>query len=304
MKFFIVVLVVVTLVWVASPMANAQATRTWVSGVGDDANPCSRTAPCKTFAGAISKTAAGGEISALDPGGFGAVTITKSITLNGDGNLTSVLVSGTNGINISTNLQPTDVVILRSLSINGISLTGSGGTNGVNYQSGGMLVVENCTISGFTQAGINMSLSNSGNLVVRNTTITTAASGVRINSTAGTVTASLSNVAIRGTANGVWASYGNTAVSNSVLSQNTTYGAVADGSATMTLLNNTFTGNGTAVQALTGATVRISNNDVFDNGGGFRCDGGTIYSAVNNRKGNNSGTGTVCTPTAPNIVVQ
>ena len=61
--------------------AHAQATRTWVSGVGDDANPCSRTAPCKTFAGAISKTAAHGEISVLDPGPYGAVTITKSITL-------------------------------------------------------------------------------------------------------------------------------------------------------------------------------------------------------------------------------
>ena len=63
--------------------ASAQATRTWISGVGDDANPCSRTAPCKTFAGAISKTAEGGEINALDPGGYGAVTITKSITIDG-----------------------------------------------------------------------------------------------------------------------------------------------------------------------------------------------------------------------------
>src|SRR5262245_23923450 len=56
--------------------AFAQATRTWVSGVGNDANPCSRTAPCKTFAGAISKTAIGGEIDALDPGGYGTITIT------------------------------------------------------------------------------------------------------------------------------------------------------------------------------------------------------------------------------------
>src|SRR6266403_3307663 len=77
---------------------NAQATRTWVSGVGDDANPCSRTAPCKTFAGAISKTAEGGEISVLDPGGFGTVTITKAITLEGTGSFGSILVSGTNGI--------------------------------------------------------------------------------------------------------------------------------------------------------------------------------------------------------------
>src|SRR5438309_9547715 len=78
--------------------ASAQATRTWVSGVGDDANPCSRTAPCKTFAGAISKTAAFGEINVLDPGGFGAVTITKSIAIRSDRFEGGVLVSGTNGI--------------------------------------------------------------------------------------------------------------------------------------------------------------------------------------------------------------
>src|SRR5207247_2763248 len=81
--------------------ANAQATRTWVSGVGDDANPCSRTAPCKTFAGAISKTAVDGEIDALDSGGFGAVTITKAITIDGDSNLAGVLAAGTNGVNVN-----------------------------------------------------------------------------------------------------------------------------------------------------------------------------------------------------------
>src|SRR5262244_3544271 len=75
--------------------ASAQATRTWISGVGDDANPCSRTAPCKTFAGAISKTAPGGIINCLDPGGFGAVTITKSITIVGDAAEGDILVSGT-----------------------------------------------------------------------------------------------------------------------------------------------------------------------------------------------------------------
>src|SRR5258705_5331252 len=77
------VLSIAILTVAASSLAQAQATRTWVSGVGDDANPCSRTAPCKTFAGAISKTAKDGEIDALDPAGFGAVTITKSITIDG-----------------------------------------------------------------------------------------------------------------------------------------------------------------------------------------------------------------------------
>src|SRR5436190_24026501 len=95
--------------------AHAQATRTWVSGVGDDANPCSRTAPCKTWAGAISKTAAGGEINALDPGGFGAVTITKSITLKGMHTLAGILVSGVNAINVAAGVN--DKVILDGLDI-------------------------------------------------------------------------------------------------------------------------------------------------------------------------------------------
>src|SRR6188474_3534263 len=98
--------------------AQAQATRTWVSGVGDDANPCSRTAPCKTFAGAISKTAAGGEISVLDPGGFGAVTITKSISiLNDYSGEAGILAAGTNGIIV--NAAATDVVLLRGIVIDG-----------------------------------------------------------------------------------------------------------------------------------------------------------------------------------------
>src|ERR1017187_1382899 len=98
-------------------IGGGQATRTWVSGVGDDANPCSRTAPCKTFAGAISKTAVGGEIDALDPGGFGAITITKAITLDGAGTLASVLASGTNAITVAAGAN--DVVTIRNLTIDG-----------------------------------------------------------------------------------------------------------------------------------------------------------------------------------------
>src|ERR1700694_5598303 len=91
-------LAVALLALLFASLASAQATRTWVSGVGDDVNPCSRTAPCKTFAGAISKTAPAGEIDCLDPGGFGDVTITKSLTLDCSGTFGSILVSGTNGV--------------------------------------------------------------------------------------------------------------------------------------------------------------------------------------------------------------
>ena len=118
--------------------AHAQATRTWVSGVGDDANPCSRTAPCKTFAGAISKTAAGGEINVLDPGGFGAVTITKSITIRSDHIEAGVLVSGTNGIIV--NAGATDRVVLEGLDIEGLGT----GLNGVQVLRAGNVTIIRC----------------------------------------------------------------------------------------------------------------------------------------------------------------
>src|SRR5919109_1591647 len=126
--------------------AQAQATRTWVSGVGDDVNPCSRTAPCKTFAGAISKTAANGEIDALDPGGFGTVTITKSILIDGTtgSGFGSILASGVNGVNVNDSATATPntiVVTLRNLSINGAGTTL--GLNGVNITAGSAVHVEN-----------------------------------------------------------------------------------------------------------------------------------------------------------------
>src|SRR5476649_2111009 len=117
--------------------ASAQATRTWVSGVGDDANPCSRTAPCKTFAGAISKTAAGGTIDALDPGGFGAVTINKAITIEAVGTVASILVSGTNGVTINAGVN--DIVALRGLTVEGVN---GAGLNGIRFVAGNKLIVE------------------------------------------------------------------------------------------------------------------------------------------------------------------
>lgn len=129
---------------------NAQATRTWVSGVGDDANPCSRTAPCKTFAGAISKTAAGGEINAIDPGGYGAVTITKSITIRGVGTNASILSSGTNGIIINLPAT-TDRVVIQDIEIEGAGTC----LSGIRMVSGGSLTVQNTVIRN-CQKGIDI----------------------------------------------------------------------------------------------------------------------------------------------------
>jgi Right handed beta helix region len=136
--------------------AHAQATRTWVSGVGDDANPCSRTAPCKTFAGAISKTAAGGEINCLDPGGFGALTITKSIAVKCVGVEGGVLVSGTNGIVVSA--ASTDVVYLSGLDFEGLTTS----LSGVQINTAAKVSIVNCVIRGFNTAGVNVAPSTAG----------------------------------------------------------------------------------------------------------------------------------------------
>ena len=170
---------IVLLALMATP-AMAQATRTWVSGVGDDANPCSRTAPCKTFAGAISKTAAGGEINALDPGGFGAVTITKSITIKADGALASILVSGINGIII--NAAATDRVVIDGIEIEGLANGTS--LSGISILSARDVVVRNTSIRGFNNLtsgnGILLNSSNKVNLTVENVFIFNSTVGINV----------------------------------------------------------------------------------------------------------------------------
>src|SRR5947209_3792450 len=207
---------------IATAPAHAQATRTWVSGVGDDANPCSRTAPCKTFAGAISKTAAGGEINCLDPGGFGAVTITKSITINCHDVFGSVLVSGTNGINIQADNAAAPRVRLRNLNVTGI--TGLG-LNGIRITgattSTTVVVLEDLMIDGFSQRGISDERSGGGKLFVLNSTIRdNGAAGVGVvPGAAVAIAASLNNVRVFRSALGLSTGNGSqVTVNNSVFS--------------------------------------------------------------------------------------
>jgi hypothetical protein len=146
------------------PMGGA--TRTWVSGVGDDVNPCSRTAPCKTFAGAISKTIANGEVNCLDPGGFGAVTITKSISIR-CGELNSGTLAGAHTITIDAGA--TDTVTLRGLTIEGLGRE----PNGIDIRGAAMVMVDSTRINGFTSDGINFRPANeSASLYVKNTFVT------------------------------------------------------------------------------------------------------------------------------------
>jgi hypothetical protein len=223
-----------------APSASAQATRTWVSGVGDDANPCSRTSPCKTFAGAISKTAAGGEIDALDPGGFGAVTITKSVTIDGGGGqVASVLVAGTNGIVVAA--AGTDLVTLRNLRLNGISL----GINGISFLSGAALIVENCDIFGFTQNGINIAPSSgTSRVAISNCTITNNTSGgVQVGPSGGTTNVTVSGVQANRNGFGIGvaatgAGKASVIVDHTTANENNSNGAQAAGAGSILLLSN------------------------------------------------------------------
>ena len=168
--------------WLNGTTAHAQATRTWVSGVGDDVNPCSRTAPCKTFAGAISKTAAGGEISVLDPGGFGAVTITKSISIVAVGQEAGILASGINGITINAGVG--DFVYLQGLNIEGNAT----GLSGINILKAGDVRIDKCVIRGFQGApgaGINVAATSLVAVIVTDCTISKNTTVVLVKPAAG-----------------------------------------------------------------------------------------------------------------------
>jgi hypothetical protein len=188
-SLFIAITVFVTSV------ARGQATRTWVSGVGDDVNPCSRTAPCKTFAGAISKTATGGEINALDPGGFGAVTITKSITIDGTGNLSSILAAQVTGIIINIT-NPSDTA--KSVRIRGLTINGAGtGIHGIRVIAADKVSIEDCVIDGFNTNGLTV---QAGMVFVRNTVIrNNAAVGISVSSGGAQTALSDSSLIFNGT---------------------------------------------------------------------------------------------------------
>ena len=277
-----------TLFVFAAATASGQATRTWISGVGDDANPCSRTAPCKTFAGAISKTAAQGEIDVLDPGGFGALTITKSIQLDGTPVVAGVLVSGTNGIVVSA--APTDVVIIRGLDLNGLNTSGNS-LSGVKVLQAKSVLIENCTFTGFLR-GVDVS-PNAANttVVVRNSTIVANTSnGVYIVPTSPfQAQVTLENVRILNNVNNgiTMTQGGRLAVKNSLISGNGLNGLVADGTGGGTtsadLDQVTIDHNGTGLTANNNAVMRVNDSSITGNGAGISMGAGLIFSTGNNR---------------------
>ena len=298
--FSIRVLVLLAFTFGLATLAHGQATRTWVSGVGDDVNPCSRTAPCKTFAGAISKTAEGGEIDALDPGGFGTVTITKAIILDGGtgSGWASILSAGsTNGINVnvvSGNHVNDAVVILRHLSINGASQGLSPGTNGINFIKADRLIVEDCVLENLSTTGITeSSLASTGHLWVENCYFDNTGTGILLGTSSGFTTAQIEHCRFNGLTDGVnttTTAFATIRDSYFGLTSGATNGAVrAATGCQINVENSMFANNQIGVNAA-GGTARISNNDFFNNTNAIM---GTAESANNNRFRGNVADGTV-----------
>jgi hypothetical protein len=273
--------------------APAQATpRTWVSGTGDDTWPCSRTAPCKTFAGAISKTDVGGEISVMDAGAYGDVTITKAITINGEGTLASDFSSAANGA-ITVAAGASDQVILRNLSLNG----GGGAHSGI-YITSGNVTVDKCFIYNFTTGGffggigINIAASGTVYVQVRDTSITNSTSGVIAQTSSGVAVVALDNVRIN-----VAPLYGVAALSNGAIFevrnsyvQNAGYGIIATTSgSSIKVEHSQVTNTSYAITAnASGATVTVGDVAMYNNTNGLTlAAGATIATANNNRSYDN-----------------
>jgi len=291
----------------ATPV-QAQALRTWVSGVGDDVNPCSRTAPCKTFAGAISKTAADGEINCLDPGGFGVVTITKSMTIDCTGTFGSILAAGTNGVNINdsaTGAPRTIQVHLRGLSISGAGT----GLIGINFVSGAFVTIEDVTISGFNSGSARAIFAPGHNvpgsfqqLVIMNSSIKDNGAGVSGGGgivlgqvaptppSSGVVRVTLDNVNVTRNNIGLRVSPNVSAtVKSSSIDSNTSFnlfiasgGGPAIVNADDTVFSESIAGVGVHVEG-PGAAARLSRSMVMSNQIGLEAtSGGQISTAGNN----------------------
>ncbi len=277
-------------VFAFASIAQAQASRTWVSGVGDDVNPCSRTAPCKTFAGAISKTTTNGEINCLDPAGYGAITITKSITIDCEDTQGSILASLVNGVIVNGSGIN---VRLRGLSINGFG----NGINCVRVLNGNSLVMDEVVCTNFSQHGVSVENSSGVfKLAIWNSSFrNNAGNGINtFSSGTGSNQVAIESSLFSHNGVGINTSLATTAsVHNSTISHNTT-GIQAGGSATSILNaqgNQISNNTGTGVSTLSGATIRLGGNVITANATGL--NGSNIFSWGQNSIDGNGVNGSV-----------
>jgi hypothetical protein len=304
MKIRNIVLASAAVLFCTASISATTIAHTWVSGSGSDSNACTFASPCLTFAGALAKTSAGGMITAKDAGDFGAVTITQSVTIDGN-NLGSITFTSVDGILITASAN----VTVQNLTINGL---GSGGDYGIYAESGGILIVDNCRIMNINEGiyfagagnltvensriesiiggydGIFLSANGAENVVVRNTVIDASPvsagnSGFYVSSGTGPFQASLQNVTIMGAgAHAVLANSGTTQITGSVLTQSN-YGVLATNGAMISVASSLITANTTGVCSNASSKIRLDNNDIYDNPTAIGNCGGIVKTSTTNK---------------------
>jgi hypothetical protein len=276
-----------------------QVARTFVSGINaDDSNPCTNIAPCRTFAAAMAKTSAGGEIDALDTAEYGPVTITKAITIDGGGQVASIQADGVNGIVVSAGAN--DKVILRNVRISGSNT----GLNGIRFLSGGQLTIDKCEIFGFTLNGVDISQGSSAQSWVTNTNIGMIGSvGIMATTTAGIVTLGIDKVRVEWSNKGIDAAFHSRVTVNDSFVQNAaSIGIEADGDAIIVINGSVIDLNGSGVETTNVSGIEafayVSNSEIAFNSTGFNELAGRINTFGNNRFIANGSDGPVRPPIA------
>ena len=283
-------LAVTFLTFAFTSLASAQAVRTWVSGVGDDANICSRTAPCKTFAGALSRTAPKGEIDCLDPGSFGTFTITKALTIDCGGSAAfggTILDSPGSGITISAGAS--DVIIIRNLSINGVVQEGfMPGLHGIHFLTGGTLHLENLRISNVTNNCIDVAATGTIIVTIDNTTVSDCGgAGVSISTDgANLVIGDIHALRATNVTTGIAALNGtrmavrdsNIALASTAINQV----GVAGGPSILTVIGSTVAQSMTALESGTGSFIAAFGNSFINDGMVYFQNGGQIFTGTDN----------------------
>jgi hypothetical protein len=281
-----------TVAHAGQPVASSTPlTRTYVSGTGNDSNPCTAAKPCLTFKGALALTVAGGEIYVLDSANYGPVTINKALTITSEGAVAGVLATSGAGITISAGA--TDVINLRGLDIDG---SGSGSV-GIQFNSGQSLNIQKSAVRNFTGSGINFAPSAASSLFVADTTlINNGSNGISLTNNA---TGAVTRVTATNNGAGILA-YGssvNLTVTDSVASKNT-YGIGASSSAVM-VRNSTFNSNSIGISADQSAVVRVGQSTITANVTGWQStNSGQVVSYGNNNVSGNTTDGTATTTVA------
>jgi hypothetical protein len=302
--------VTVSLLALGVDLGAAQAqSRVFVAAQGSDLNPCSFALPCRTFQHAHDVVAANGEIDVLDPAGYGSLTITKSISIQGHGFAGLSVASGGNGIEILAGAV---------VHLNGLLIEGNGvGAVGILFQSGRVLVVENCIVRNMSDTGIvvNPFAAITPTLSVSNSYFSSNQfAGISIqpisSQGAGVIAAiertafyDTGSSAVRTSAAGGNGAI-NVAVTDSIAANGGTAFLVVSGAGhpavDLSLTRTTIAGNSAGVVATSAnTTVRLSQTTIVANATGYSIGvGGTIFSYGDNTIDNNgSNTGTLTAAT-------